>query len=58
MAEKTDDLAALEEDLRETLVEIDDKWAAIAADIDTVEVGLEKTDIRVDDLFVVWLPVA
>ncbi len=58
LAEKTDDLAALEEDLRETLVEIDDKWAAIAADIDTVEVGLEKTDIRVDDLFVVWLPVA
>jgi hypothetical protein len=58
LAEKTDDLAALEADLRDTLVEIDDAWAATAAEVDTVEVGLEKTDIRIDDIFVVWLPVA
>ena len=58
LGEKTDDLAALEQDLQETLVEIDDKWAEIAAGVDTVQVGLEKTDIRVDDLFVIWFPVA
>lgn len=57
LAEKTDDLHALEEDLAQTLVEIDDKWAEIAAEVDTVEIGLEKTDIRVDDLFVIWIPV-
>jgi hypothetical protein len=57
LGEKTDDLAALEQDLADTLVEIDDNWAAVAAEVDTVEVGLEKTDIRVDDLFVIWLPV-
>ncbi len=58
LAEKTDDLAALEQDLAETLVEIDDKWAAIAAQVEVAEVGLEKSDVRIDDVFLVWIPTA
>jgi hypothetical protein len=57
LGEKTDDLAALEQDLADTLVQIDDTWAAVAAEVEPVEVSLEKSDIRVDDLFVIWLPV-
>jgi len=58
LAEKVDDLAELEQDLAATLVEIDDRWAGVAAQVEPVEVGLEKSDIRVDDVFVVWVPVA
>jgi len=58
LAEKADDLVSLEQDLAETLVAIDDKWAAIAAQIEVAEIGLEKSDIRIDDVFLVWIPTA
>jgi len=58
LAEKVDDLAALEQELAATLVEIDDRWAAVAAAVEPVDVGHEKSDIRIDHVFVVWVPVA
>jgi len=32
-------------------------WQATAHEIGTHQVGLEKTDISVDDIALVWLPV-
>jgi hypothetical protein len=45
-AELTDDVAAIEHD-----------WSAKAANITTVAVALEKTDVRVTQLALVWLPI-
>ncbi len=55
-AEKVDDLEQLELDLQEALIEIDDDWNQRAAAVEMVEVPLEKTDITVEDLRLVWLP--
>ncbi|MEZ5377747.1 MAG: DUF87 domain-containing protein [Acidimicrobiales bacterium] len=55
-AEKIDDLEQLELDLQEAMIEIDDEWNQKAAVIETVEIPLEKTDITVADMDVVWLP--
>ncbi len=56
VAEKVDDLDQLELDLQEAMIEIDDEWNQKATNIETIEVPLEKTDITIDDLGVVWLP--
>jgi hypothetical protein len=56
VAEKIDELHELELDLAEVLMEIDDEWSAKAAAVETVEIPLEKSDITVDELLLVWLP--
>lgn len=50
-------LAELEADLAESLTAIDDERAARAAEVETVEVPLEKSDIRVTARTLVWIPV-
>jgi hypothetical protein len=52
----TDDIQALEDDLVEELAAIDEKWAALAQQIDSMAIGLEKNDIDVDELTLVWVP--
>jgi hypothetical protein len=47
----------LEEELSEELEQIWDKWNAAAEELGSFEVGLEKTDVHVDDLFLFWAPV-
>jgi chromosome segregation ATPase len=47
----------LEEELAEELEEIWEKWKDTAGDLGSFEVGLEKTDIHLDDLFLFWAPV-
>ncbi len=54
--ERVDDLEELEADLREAVIEIDDEWTDKALNIQAAEIPLERTDITVDDFFVVWLP--
>jgi hypothetical protein len=49
-------LADLEADLAEELTAIDDEWSAKAAAVETVDVPLEKSDIRVTARFLVWVP--
>jgi hypothetical protein len=49
-------LAALEADLARDLTAIDDEWRAKAADVVSVDVPLEKSDIRVTSLSLVWVP--
>ncbi|HEX7095418.1 MAG TPA: hypothetical protein VF183_06015, partial [Acidimicrobiales bacterium] len=52
------DLEELEADLERELQEIVDRWDAVAAQIETVAVPLEKSDIRVDELAIAWIPTA
>ncbi len=57
VAEKIDDLDELEMELQEAVLEIDAEWLEKSQAIETVQVPLEKTDISVEDLMLVWIPV-
>ncbi len=57
MLDKETDLAELEDDLARDVEEIVSKWDHAATEIETVEIGLEKTDIRVDEMALLWIPV-
>jgi hypothetical protein len=56
-ADRREALAKLEADLARDLAAIDEKWAAKAEAIESVEVPLERTDIRVTARSLVWIPV-
>jgi hypothetical protein len=47
----------LEDELAEELEEIWAEWRDKAEETHTLEVGLEKTDIRVEDLVLFWAPI-
>ena len=51
------DLEDLEAELAEELTEIDARWMALAKDITTTSVALERTDVKVTELVLTWLPV-
>jgi hypothetical protein len=51
------DLEDLEAELAEELTEIDARWMALAKDITTTSVALERTDVKVTQLALTWLPV-
>jgi hypothetical protein len=55
--EKVDELEDLEEELADTVEDIVEDWNDKAANVTTFEVGLEKTDISVDELTLVWIPI-
>lgn len=57
LTDKTDQLGALEDDLENDVNTIMEQWDATAADIETVDIGLEKTDISVGELSLVWIRV-
>ena len=40
------------------MISINKEYDALAADIETLEIGLEKNDIRVAEAKLVWVPVA
>jgi hypothetical protein len=50
-------LAKLESDLARELADLDEEWTARAAAVETVEVPLDKSDIRVVARALVWIPV-
>ena len=52
----TDDLATLEQELLDELAEIDERWQAVAAEVDTLTIRLEATDVRVLETRLVWVP--
>ena len=56
LSEKAADLEDLEDDLATDLMEITGRWNDAARDITTIEIGLEKTDIAVDEMALVWVP--
>ena len=53
---RTMELADLEAELLDELTEIQAHWSDVAAEVEEVEVGLEKTDIDVRQLALVWVP--
>jgi hypothetical protein len=52
------DLDQLETDLADAVTEIAQEWDAKAADVEILEIGLEKTDVTVADMALVWIPVS
>ncbi|MDW3219264.1 MAG: DUF87 domain-containing protein [Acidimicrobiales bacterium] len=56
LAEKADELEDLAEALTDALGESQDAWDEAAEAIESYEVGLEKTDITVEDVVLVWVP--
>lgn len=52
-----DDREELEETLADDLMAIQDEWSDKVSDIESMDVGLEKTDITIDELTLVWIPV-
>jgi len=52
------ELQDLEAELAEELTEIDDRWMQVAREITTVQVALERTDVKVTQLVLAWLPAA
>jgi hypothetical protein len=57
LADYQEDIEELEEELTEELEEIWEKWREVAERVESFQVGLEKTDIHLDDLFMFWAPV-
>jgi hypothetical protein len=53
--DKAADLVALEDDLETEVLEITQTWDEAAGRIEPVEIPLEKTDVSVTDLSLVWL---
>ena len=56
-AERTrDELTELEQEILDEVAAIDEKWQATADEVDTLQVRLEATDVRVLETRVVWVP--
>jgi hypothetical protein len=51
-------LAELDAKLAADLTDVETKWATIAGDITTADVPAEKTDVKVTQLILAWLPVS
>ncbi len=57
VGDESEDIEELEADMAEEVAEIAAEWSEKAADIETVEIGLEKSDVRIDSVAVVWIPI-
>ena len=57
LSAKQQDLVELESELEEALIGIQEEHDAMAAAMESLEIGLEKTDIRVAEAKLVWVPV-
>jgi hypothetical protein len=55
---KQAELERLEQELGAEIQALAGKWSLAAADVAPVSVPLEKSDVRVAELFVAWVPVA
>ena len=51
------EIEELEDRLGEEIMEINDRWEDAAREVEEVEIGLEKTDVHVDDVILFWAPV-
>ena len=51
-----DDLAELEQEIADEVAEIDERWRAVADEVDTLSIRLEATDVRVVEIRLVWVP--
>jgi hypothetical protein len=56
LEEKMDDLEDLADTLTDALQDSQDAWEEAAEKVVSYDVGLEKTDIAVEDLVLLWIP--
>ncbi|MFN8639105.1 MAG: hypothetical protein U0360_06525 [Dehalococcoidia bacterium] len=56
IGEHQEDLEDLEHELATELQEINDRWEATGRNIETLEVPLERSDVTVQEVALVWLP--
>lgn len=54
--EREDELRELEDELVDELRDIVSEWADKAAAVEEMEIGLEKSDISVDEVGLLWIP--
>ena len=54
--QKSGNLADLEAELTTTIQDIHDRWTDVAADVESLEVPLEKSDITIEQVALVWIP--
>ena len=52
------ELEDIEDELIKEVADIDARWVAVAKEITTETVSLEKTDVKVTQIALVWVPVA
>jgi len=57
MQRLVDQVEDLEIELADDVIEIDAKWMETGKAITSLTVGLEKTDVKVTQLVLAWLPV-
>ncbi len=58
LSDKQKDLLELEHELEEALIVIQNEHDTMASTIESLDIGLEKTDIQVSEAKLVWVPVA
>jgi len=58
LSARQQDLVELEHELEEALLAIQNEHDALAATIESLTIGLERTDIRIAEAKLVWIPVA
>jgi Helicase HerA, central domain len=51
-----DDLAELEQEILDEVAEIDERWKLTATEVETLQIRLESTDVRVVETRLVWVP--
>lgn len=56
LEEKIDDIEELENEITDSLYEVQDAWDEKAEAIEDMNVTLEKTDISIDEIALVWIP--
>ncbi len=56
LSAEMEELIEMEDELAEDILEIDAKWQTAAEDIAVIDIGLEKSDVEVDEVALVWVP--
>jgi chaperonin cofactor prefoldin len=54
--ETTQAMAQVKEELDDEVAQIREKWQAVAAGVEAKKIPLDQTDVRVDEVVLVWLP--
>jgi esterase/lipase len=55
--EKERELEELEDKLAEEISQISDRWKVAADQIEEIKIPLEKADVDVEEMSVLWIPV-
>jgi len=56
VGDAADEMLRLDRELRDKLEDINDRWEDQGADIEAIDIGLEKSDILVEEVALIWIP--